>query len=371
MSNDVLNPKTSDISNLFGPIQSLVDDPTISEIMINGPKKIFVETKGLVKKTPHQFASETDVRHLATRLSARLGKELSEENPCCDGRVGTGIRIHCVIPPVSSEGTVITIRKQNRTFFDPQTLISKGFWDERVAFFLSACVQARLNIIVSGGTGSGKTTLLNALSNFMEPHERVVTIEDTLELQIKLDNWVRLETQNPTNIERPHLTSRDLVRHALRMRPDRIIVGESRGPEAFDMLMAMNTGHDGSLTSLHANSAREALRRLESMIVMAEVDLPFRVIRQNISEAVHLIVQVSRFPDGARRVSEIIEIGGTEGEVILSQDIFSWDQKALNIPGSFKCHGIVPSFAKTIRDRGINLPKDFFTDRYTVSTQKE
>jgi pilus assembly protein CpaF len=355
---------------IFGPIQALIDDPSISEVMINGPKKIFIESKGLLKKAPNQFASETEVKNLAVQLAANLGKTLNAENPCCDGRVGDGIRIHCVIPPVATDGTVITIRKQNRNLFDPQTLIQRGFWDERVAFFLSACVQARLNIVVSGGTGSGKTTLLNALSNFMAPHERVVSIEDTLELQIKLENWVRLETQTPLSEKSQTLSARDLVRHALRMRPDRIIVGESRGPEAFDVLTAMNTGHEGSLTTLHANSAREALSRLEAMIVMAESDLPFRIIRQNMASAIHLIVQVSRFPDGQRRVSEVIEIGGTEGEVILSQDIFSWDEAMNQGTGGFKCTGIVPTFARSIREKGINLPKDFFTDRYSVTTQK-
>ncbi len=358
MSKDLIDSRS-----LFGPIQNLLDDPSVSEVMINGAKKVFVESKGLIKKTPISFASETDVLHLAQQLARSLGKELNAENPYCDGRVGENIRIHCTIPPISPDGTSLTIRKQNRTFFDPQTLIQRGFWDERVAFFLSACVQARLNIIVSGGTGSGKTTSLNALSSFMSAHERIVSIEDTLELQLKLDNWVRLEIQS-------NCGARELVRQALRMRPDRIIVGESRGPEAFDILTAMNTGHDGSLTSLHANSAREALRRLETMVIMAESELPFKVIRQNISEAVHVIVQIKRDSDGVRRVSEVIEIGGLEGDVILSQDIFSWDPQGDSGKGSFKCHGIVPTFAKTIRDKGIPLPKDFFTDRYKVTTQK-
>lgn len=347
----------------LGPLAPFLDDPTITEIMVNGPYKIFVEQNGLIKRTGVKFSHSEELLALMQHICKNLGRELGPNALCVDGRLPDGSRFNCVIPPVSVDGPTLTIRKFFPGILSHENLIHAGVMDERMAFFLNCCVAAKLNLIVVGGTGSGKTTLLNVLSSFIPPHERIVSIEDSAELKIKNENLVRLEAKPAFGSEAP-VTIRQLVMNALRMRPDRILVGECRGAEALDMLFAMNTGHEGSMTTLHANSAREGLRRLESMILMSGTEMPLRVIRQNISGAIHVIVHVQRSPDGKRRITEIVEVGGMESEVILTQDIFK------HVPATgFKSSGFVPQFIRLFKERGIDFPSDFFTDAYAVKTQ--
>ena len=343
-----------------GPLQPFLEDPSITEVMVNGVGRIFVEQKGMIKKTPAHFESEAQLLALMTAMAKAVGRTLDFENPCVDGRLPDGSRINCVVAPVAVDGPALTIRRFSRDALNHTQLISNGSMDERLAYFLSCCVQAKLNILVCGGTGSGKTTLLNVLSSFIPPHERIVTIEDTAELKIRHENLVRMEARVPTPTH-VGISIRSLVINALRMRPDRIIVGECRGPEALDMLIAMNTGHEGSMTTLHANGARDCLRRLETMVLMAGTEMPLKVIRQNISGALNLIVHQQRCQDGVRRVVDVIEICGMEGDVILTQDIFKYK------PGTgFVSQGFVPSFLQEFKERNIEFPSDFFTDKYTV-----
>ena len=341
--------------------------------MVNGPARIFIEQKGLIKKTSAKFDTPEQLNTLMQTMARAVGKTLDSHNPCVDGRLPDGSRINCVFPPVAVDGPALTIRKFSPNFLNHAQLIANGFMDDRLAYFLNCCVAARLSVLVSGGTGSGKTTLLNVLSSFIPAHERVVSIEDAAELKIRNENIVRLEAR-PTSLDEPGVSIRQLVVNALRMRPDRIIVGECRGSEAFDMLSAMNTGHEGSMTTIHANSARDALRRLESLILLAATDMPLKVIRQNISSALQLVVQVSRGTDGVRRLMEVIEVGGMEGEIILTQDIFRFVpvQNSSNAAGAtpagglFKSMGFVPRFVQLFKERGVDFPKDFFNDGYTV-----
>ncbi len=328
--------------------------------MVNGPGKIFIEQKGLLKKTAARFARTEDLLALMVAMAKAVGKDLNPQNPYVDGRLPDGSRINCVIAPVSVDGPALTIRKFSPEALTYENLLKSGALDERLAYFLNCCVAARLNILVCGGTGSGKTTLLNVLSSFIPPHERIVTIEDSAELKVRMDNLVRMEAR-PAAPNDPGVTVRQLVANSLRMRPDRIIVGECRGPEALDMLIAMNTGHEGSMTTLHANTARDALRRLETMILLAGTEMPIKVVRQNISSALNLIVYVARSPDGQRRVTEVIEIGGMESDVILSQDIFKYTATE-----GFHSLGMVPSFIKKFKEHGIEFPPDFFMDGYRV-----
>jgi pilus assembly protein CpaF len=345
-----------------GPLAPFLEDPTITEIMVNGAGKIFIEQKGIIKRTGAKFENDQVVVALMMAMATALGKKLDAEHPMIDGRLPDGSRINCVLPPVAVDGPSLTIRKFSNQVLNYQQLVAAGVLDDRMAYFLSCCVQAKMNIIVSGGTGSGKTTLLNVLSSFIPLHERIVSIEDTAELKLRNENLVRLEARSPSEDD-SGVSIRALVGNALRMRPDRIIVGECRGPEALDMLTAMNTGHEGSMTTVHANAARDALRRIETMVLMSGIDLPLRVIRQNISGTLNVIVQVQRSSDGTRRVVEIIEVGGMEGDVILSQEIFRW------LPGTgFRSMGFVPGFIRFFKERGIEFPVDFFTDQYTVKT---
>jgi pilus assembly protein CpaF len=346
-----------------GPLAAFLQDPSVTEIMVNGPARIFIEQGGLLKKTSARFDSADQLLKLMTSMGAALGKKLDAQTPYIDGRLPDGSRINCVIPPVAIDGPSLTIRKFSLHALTHSQLIAGGALDDRMAYFLNCCVTARLNILVCGGTGSGKTTLLNVLSSFIPPHERLVTIEDSAELKVRGENLVRLESRPPTPSD-PGVSIRNLVVNALRMRPDRILVGECRGPEAFDMLVAMNTGHEGSMTTLHANSARDALRRLEGMILMAGFDMPLKVIRSNISGAVHLIVQVSRGTDGVRRITEIVEVTSMEGEVILTQDIFQWKPST-----GFRSLGFVPQFTRLFKERGVQFPADFFADGYAIKSQ--
>lgn len=338
----------------FGPINSLILDPEISEIMVNGPKQVFVERGGCLELTEITFRDNEHVMHIIEKMVAPLGRRIDESSPMVDARLPDGSRVNAIIPPLALGGPTITIRKFSANPLTVEDLINFGTLTPEVAEFLAACVQARLNIVVSGGTGSGKTTLLNVLSSFIPTDERIVTIEDAAELRLRQTHVVSLESR-PPNIEgKGAVTIRDLVRNSLRMRPDRIVIGEVRGGEALDMLQAMNTGHDGSLTTGHANSPRDMLARLETMVLMAGMDLPVRAIREQIASAIDLIVQQARLKDGSRKVVQITEVQGIEGEVITMQDIFDYER------GALRATGIRPKCAETIAARGIKLPASLF-----------
>ena len=338
-------------------------DPAITEIMVNGRNKIFIESKGTLKTTPLSFTSDDELMALFLQIAASLGRQIDEHNLTLDGRLPDGSRVNLVIPPAAVDGPSLTIRKFSPYKLSYEQLLAGGMMDERMVYFLQCCVNARINMIISGGTGSGKTTLLNMLSSFIDQHERVVTIEDAAELKIQIPNLVRLEAR-PANVRdnTPPVTIRNLVVNALRMRPDRIIVGECRGSEAIDMLFAMNTGHDGSMTTVHANSARDAIRRIEAMIMLAGSEMPLRVVREYVSSAIQMIVNVQRDRDGKRRIVEIIEIGTMESDVILTQDIFRFNQNEKKFTSS----GLVPRFVQKFAQRGVNFPPDFFSDKYKI-----
>ncbi|NOZ00074.1 MAG: CpaF family protein [Chloroflexi bacterium] len=348
----------------LGPIQPLLDDPEISEVMVNGPKKVYIERKGKLIKTPITFEDNDHVQRIIDRIILPLGRRIDHDSPAVDARLPDGSRVHAIIPPVSIDGASITIRKFSRDKLGIAQLIEYDSITEGMAEFLRACVLARLNTVISGGTGSGKTTLLNILSSFIPEDERIVTIEDAAELQLQQDHVVRLETK-PANADgRGAMTVRELVRNALRMRPDRIVVGEVRGGEALDMLQAMNTGHDGSLTTLHANSSRDAISRLETMVMMAGMELPLKVVRQQIASAVDLIVQQSRLRDGTRKVTAITEVAGMEGDIIVLSDIFKFEQTGLSesgeVLGTLKPTGIRPMFSPLLETAGYKLGADVF-----------
>jgi len=347
----------------LGPIEPLLQDPSISEIMVNGPKAVYVEQAGKLKKTDVEFDDDEHVMRIIDRIVAPLGRHIDESSPMVDARLPDGSRVNAIIPPLSLVGPTITIRKFAKTPLTVDDLIRFGTLTPELAEFLKACVRARLNIIVSGGTGSGKTTLLNILSGFIPDDERIVTIEDAAELQLRQEHVVRLESR-PPNIEgKGEVRIRDLVINALRMRPDRIVVGECRGAEALDMLQAMNTGHDGSLTTGHANSPRDILSRLETMVLMAGMDLPHRAIREQISSAIDLIIQQARLRDGSRRIVNVTEVQGMEGDVIVLQDIFVFEQMGEDggkIIGRIRPTGIRPKFMTKIEEANIHLPPSVF-----------
>lgn len=348
----------------FGPINPLIRDPDISEIMVNGPNQVYIEKKGKLLLSEATFRDNEHVLHIIEKIVAPLGRRIDESMPMVDARLPDGSRVNAIIPPLSLVGPSITIRKFSKDPFQIEDLVRFGSLTPEMAKFLDACVKARLNVVVSGGTGSGKTTTLNVLSSFIPNDERIVTIEDAAELQLRQEHIVTLETR-PPNIEgKGAIMMRDLVRNSLRMRPDRIVVGEVRSGEALDMLQAMNTGHDGSLTTGHANTPRDMLSRLETMVLMAGMDLPIRAIREQISSAVDIIVQQNRLRDGARKIVNITEVLGMEGDVIVLQDIFVYDQKGVDengkIIGQFRPTGIRPKFISQIEAAGIKLPDDIF-----------
>jgi pilus assembly protein CpaF len=347
----------------FGPIEPLLADSSVSEIMVNGPKKIYFERKGRLQLSDVQFDDDDHVRRVIDRIVSPLGRHVDEASPIVDARLPDGSRVNVVIPPISLVGPTITIRKFTKEKLRVDDLIRFGSITPEIAEFLRACVVARLNIVISGGTGSGKTTLLNVLSNFIPDDERIVSIEDSAELQIAKEHWIRLETR-PANIEGSGaVTARDCMKSTLRMRPDRVIVGECRGGEALDMLQAMNTGHDGSLTTGHANTPRDMLARLETMVLMAGMDLPVRAIREQISSAVDVIVQQSRMRDGSRKVTHITEVQGMEGDKIILQDCFLFEQESFTdgrVIGVIKPTGVRPKFMPKIEDAGIQLPPSIF-----------
>lgn len=348
----------------LGPIESLLNDDSVTEIMVNGPKQVFVERLGKLELTDVKFHDKAHLMNIIERILTPLGRRIDESSPLVDARLEDGSRVNIIIPPLSLVGPAITIRKFSKTPLSVENLISFGTLDEKMAVFLRACVKARINILVSGGTGSGKTTTLNVISSFIPENERIVTIEDAAELRLQQAHVVTLESR-PANIEgKGQITIRDLVRNALRMRPDRIIVGEVRSGEALDMLQAMNTGHDGSLTTAHANSPRDALSRLETMVLMSGLELPVRAIREQVSSAIDLIIQQSRIRDGSRKVTYITEVQHMEDNIITTQDIFRYQQSGFDDTGKAIGHfaptGLQPSFLEKFELNGIDLPDDFF-----------
>jgi pilus assembly protein CpaF len=348
----------------YGPIQPLLDDPDVSEVMVNGPKKVYVEKKGQLTKTSVAFDDNNHVLQIIDRIILPLGRRVDPDSPTVDARLPDGSRVNAVIPPVAIDGPSITIRKFSKDKLSIGDLINFGSMTEKMGEFLRACVLAHLNVIISGGTGSGKTTLLNVLSSFIPEEERIVTIEDAAELQLQQDHIVRLETKSQNLDGRGAVSIRDLVRNSLRMRPDRIVVGEVRGGEALDMLQAMNTGHDGSLTTLHANTPRDALSRLETLVLMAGMDLPLKVVRQQIASAVDLIVQQTRLTDGSRKVTAITEVAGMEGDTVVLTDVFKFEQTGITaegkVMGDLKPTGIRPIFSPRLEAAGFKLGAEVF-----------
>jgi pilus assembly protein CpaF len=347
----------------FGPIEPLLRDESISEIMVNGPDSVWIERKGQLEETDIKFENDDHVRRIIDRIVAPLGRRCDEASPMVDARLPDGSRVNAIIPPISLVGPVITIRKFSREPLTMQNLVQFGSMTPDVADFLGYCVQGCLNVLVSGGTGSGKTTLLNVLSSFIPDNERIVTIEDAAELRLRQRHVISLE-KRPANIEGTgEVPIRQLVVNSLRMRPDRIVVGEVRGSEALDMLQAMNTGHDGSMTTLHSNGPRDTLARLETMVMMSGIELPHRAIREQIASAVDVIVHQERLFDGSRKVTNIAEVQGMEGDVIILQDIFRFEQTGLargKVQGSLASTGVRPKFELKLSRNGVKLPDSLF-----------
>jgi pilus assembly protein CpaF len=348
----------------FGPLTRLLQNKEVSEVMVNGPDQIFIEMGGKLVLSDLRFKDDRHVQSVIEKIVAPLGRRIDESSPMVDARLPDGSRVNAIIPPIALDGSSITIRKFPEKRLGVEDLLKFGSLNEEMAFFLESCVRARMNIVISGGTGSGKTTLLNIVSSFIPEDERIVTIEDAAELQLQQIHVVRLETR-PPNIEgKGQIAIRDLVKNSLRMRPDRIVVGEVRGGEALDMLQAMNTGHDGSLATGHANSPRDMLSRLETMVLMAGMDLPIRAIREQIASAVDIIIQQTRLKDGSRRITKITECIGMEGETITLQDVFTFQQTGIDehgkIVGQYRPTGIRPESLDKFEDYGIKVPPGLF-----------
>jgi pilus assembly protein CpaF len=348
----------------FGPIEPLLRDPTVTEVMINRPDQVYCERFGKLELTDIQFRDFEHIRHVIDKIVTPLGRRVDESSPMVDARLPDGSRVNAIVSPLSLNGPVLTIRKFSVDPYTVEDLIGFGTITQGMAAFLAACVKVKLNILVSGGSGAGKTTLLNVLSSFIPEGERVVTVEDAAELKLHQPHVVRLESR-PPNIEgKGEVKIRDLVRNCLRMRPDRIVVGEVRGGEALDMLQAMNTGHEGSISTVHSNSARDALARLETMVMMSGMDLPSRAIREQVAAALHMIVQITRLSDGSRKVASVSEIQGMEGNVIVLQDLFTFQQKGVGeggkVLGTMQATGMVPKFIDRFTAAGIRLPHEIF-----------
>jgi pilus assembly protein CpaF len=351
----------------FGPLEPLLKDPTVSEIMVNGPKKVYVERRGKLEKTEVTFRDNDHLLQIIDRIVSKVGRRVDETSPLCDARLPDGSRVNAVIQPIALDGPSLSIRRFGTNPLKLEDLLNYKAFTPEMAMLLEGAIKARLNVIISGGTGSGKTTLLNTLSAFIPGDERLVTIEDAAELQLQQDHVVRLETR-PPNIEgKGSITTRDLVRNSLRMRPDRIIVGECRGAEALDMLQAMNTGHSGSMTTLHANSPRDGLSRLETMIMMAGTELPVKAMRQQISSAVDLIIQVNRLQGGPRKMTSITEVMNMEQDIIIMQEVFRYRQVGVDqngrAYGQFEATGVRPTFVPRLEQKGIKLPSNMFAER--------
>lgn len=361
----VVDELRNDLTGL-GPINPLLIDEEVSEVMVNGPAQVYCERKGKIELTSIMFRDEEHVMSIIEKIVAPLGRRIDESSPMVDARLPDGSRVNAIIPPLALNGPTVTIRKFSKEPFQIDDLVNFGTLSKEMAIFLEACVKARLNIFVSGGTGSGKTTTLNVLSNFIPHDERIITIEDAAELQLGQDHVVSLESR-PPNIEgKGSITIRDLVRNSLRMRPDRVVIGEVRGAEALDMLQAMNTGHDGSLATGHSNSARDMIARLETMVLLSGVELPVKAIREQIAGALDVIIQQSRLKDGSRKITSITEVQGMEGDVIVLQDIFSYKQQGVgeegNIIGRLTPTGVRPKFYERLEASGIHIPANVFIE---------
>jgi len=348
----------------LGPLEPFLKDDTISDVLVNTYNQIFIERFGKLEITESRFKDDTHLMRIIDKIVSSVGRRIDESSPMVDARLSDGSRVNVIIPPLSIDGPILSIRRFGKDPLLLKDLILLKSFTKEIGEVVMGVVKARLNVLISGGTGSGKTTLLNCLSQFIPEEERIVTIEDAAELQLKQEHLVRMETR-PSNIEgKGEVTSRDLVRNSLRMRPDRIIVGEVRGPEAFDMLQAMNTGHEGSLTTIHANSSRDALMRLESMVAMTNLEISNEFMRRFIASAIDLIIQIARFPDGTRKIISLQEITGMEGNVITMQEIFSFRQTGMDeegkIKGHFRFHGVRPRFIDKFTVSGISVPRDIF-----------
>ncbi|HEU4683673.1 MAG TPA: CpaF family protein, partial [Nitrospira sp.] len=351
----------------LGPLEPLLADPTVADILVNGPHKVYVERFGVLEPTDVRFRDEAHLRKIIDRIVSRIGRRIDDSVPMVDARLADGSRVNAIVPPLALDGATLSIRKFSKDPLLLGDLIERRSLTPEIGAILKAIVQGRLNVLISGGTGTGKTTFLNMLSSFIPAKERVITIEDAAELQLKQEHVVRLETR-PANIEgKGQIVQRDLVKNALRMRPDRIIVGEVRGAETIDMLQAMNTGHDGSLTTIHANSSRDALTRLETMVAMEGLNLPTKAVRHYISSALDVIIHLSRLSDGSRKMTSIQEVSGMEGDVITLQEIFLFEQTGLDpqgkVQGKFRATGIRPKFVERCKAAGVTVPVDVFDPR--------
>ena len=359
----------------FGPLEPLIHDPTISDILVNTHKQVYIERYGRLELTKTIFKDDEHLMRIIDRIVGQVGRRIDESSPMVDARLPDGSRVNAIIPPLALDGPMLSVRKFTQHKLSIEELYQLGTLTPEMGELLKGVIKARLNVLISGGTGSGKTTLLNVLSGFIPSSERIITIEDAAELQLQQAHVIRLETRPPNVEEKGAVAQRDLVRNALRMRPDRIIVGEVRGAEALDMLQAMNTGHDGSLTTLHANTTRDALRRLETMILMAGTNLPDKAMREQISSAIHVLIHVARLSDGSRKVVKISEITGMEGEVISLQDIYMYEKYGIKengeVIGAFKATGVRPKFADNLKASGIEMPVEMFEEGYLLSKDSE
>ena len=350
----------------LGPLEPLLADPTISDILVNSPKKVYIERGGKLEPTGIEFKDDEHLMRVIERIVSTVGRRIDESSPMVDARLSDGSRVNAIIPPLSLDGPVLSIRRFGAEPLRMASLIEKSALTKEMAEMFEMCVRARLNLLISGGTGAGKTTLLNALSSYIPDDERIVTIEDSAELQLQQPHVVRLETRPPNIESKGEITQRDLVKNALRMRPDRIVIGEVRGGEAIDMLQAMNTGHDGSLTTIHANTPRDALARLETMIQMTGMRLSDRAMRQQVASAINMVVQAARLSDGTRRITSISEITGMEGDTITMQEIFQFERRGVekdgHVVGRFRPTGVRPRFAERLKQYGMQLPRVFFEE---------
>ena len=359
----------------LGPLEPLLADPTISDILVNGFETIYIERRGKLERTNAQFTNHAHLLNTIDRIVSAVGRRIDESSPMVDARLADGSRVNAIIPPLSIDGATLSIRRFGIDLLTMDNLVELQSLTAEVALVLKAIIKARLNVLVSGGTGSGKTTMLNILSGYIPEDERIVTIEDSAELQLRQPHVVRLETRPPNIESKGEVTSRDLVRNSLRMRPERIIVGEVRGGEALDMLQAMNTGHDGSLTTIHANAPRDSLSRIENMVSMAGVNFPINALRSQIASAIDIVLQIARLEDGKRKVISVQEINGMEGDIITMSELFSFQREGIdeegNVNGKLRATGIIPAFHKNLSHRGIDLPIEVFDPDWSEAESKK